>query len=112
MQLRQRCVDVAQQLRVVAALQVARQAALDAQLGGAEKRGVPRFGDQCLGGMEIGVLRLGPAREAAKSAADKANIGEVEVAVHHIGDGLADGAAAQLVRGLDQSDKITALYGA
>jgi hypothetical protein len=47
--------------------------------------------------MEIRIRRARAAGKTAEAAADKTNVGEINVAVHDVGDGVADGFAPQSV---------------
>ena len=65
-----------------------------------------RFGNQRIRGMKISVRRIRPPAESAKSAADDANVGEIQISVHHVGDAVADHAPAKLVRDFHQRQKV------
>ncbi len=86
-------------------------AALHAHLGGAE---VPRLlgpvGD-LVEGERVGVGIGTPLGERAEPAADVADVGEVDVAVHHVGHVVADGLPAQVVGQPDHLLEQVALGG-
>ena len=46
------------------------------------------------------------AAEGAKAAGLDADVGEIDVAIDHVGDDIADGARAQIVGGGDDGEKI------
>src|SRR5580698_1476447 len=95
MHLRNRVLDGAQNVAIEKAVEIARQSALDADLGGAAVPGFSRFLYKMFGGMRIGVGGSGAARETAEATADEADIGEIDVAVDDVSDCVADGFVAQ-----------------
>ena len=98
--------DGAKKFDVVIAVEVLREAALDAHFGGAELNRFDRLGNQRIRGMKISVRRIRPSAEPAKSAADDADIREIQIPVHHVGDAVADHAPAKLVRDFHQSQQV------
>ena len=52
---------------------------------------------------------LAMAREGAELAADEADVGEVDVAIHHVGDHRSDIGFADVVGGADQRREVGAL---
>jgi len=79
----------AQNVAIVKRRQAVRQSALNANFSGAD---VPGF--SCLLGdlLETEEVRIGFARaatESAEFAADKTDVGEIDVAVHDVGDDIS-----------------------
>jgi hypothetical protein len=106
MQLGQPRLDGAKQIGVIAALQVFWKPALNAHFGRAALDRFHRLRHKRFRGMKIGVRRVRPAAESAKSAADDANVGEVQVPIHDIGDAVADRAVAKFIRHFHQREEI------
>ena len=95
---RHRLLDGAQDVAVVPRVQAARQAALHAHLGGAH---FPRFDGPLGDFLERQVVGVGRPRrgaEGAEGAADEADVGEVDVAVDHVGDDVTRDLPAQVIR--------------
>ena len=108
MELGQRRLYSAREVDVEAPVELGRQPGLDADLGGAQ---VPRLAGaphDLLDRQEVALLLAVVARERAEAAVLDAHVGEVDVAVHDIGDGVADVAPAQLVGGQRQRLQIPA----
>src|SRR5262249_17321199 len=93
-----RSFDGAQQVAVEEAVEIARQAALNANFGGATIPGFLRAAHDFVERKRVGVGGLRSAAESAETAADKADVGEVDVAVDDVGDAFTDGFAAQMIR--------------
>ena len=106
MQLGQSRLDGAKKIGVITALQLFWKPALNAHLGSAALDRFHRLRHERFRGMKIGVRRVRPAAESAKSAADDADVGEVQVPVHDVGNAIADRAAAKLIRHLDQREEV------
>src|SRR5712671_94571 len=99
----------AQNVAVVKRRQSVRQAALDADFGGAESPGFNGFLRDLIEAQEIGVGFARAAAEGAELASYEADIGEVYVAVDDIGDEVAGEFGAQKVCGYQQAEKIVAI---
>ena len=103
-QLRQRRRDRAREIDVVAAVELGRQPRLDAHLGSAE---VPRFlgaPHDLLDRQEVALLLAVVATEGAEGAVLDADVREVDVAIHDVGDDVADLPLPQLVG--DQGQRV------
>ena len=98
----------AQNVAVVERRQIARQAALDADFSGAQFPGSLLCGP-CLRGMKVRVGLSRAAAEAAKLAADETDVGEIDIAVDHVGDNVADQIRSQRVGGRQQREQIGAV---
>jgi hypothetical protein len=86
-----------------------RQSALDANLRRPEFPRFLRFSRHIFQREEI---RIGLARataEGAEFASHEADIGEIDVPVHHVTDDVADQFAAQRVAGYQQRNQVIAL---
>ncbi len=89
--------DRAHQIRITGDRQIRIDTTLHTHLGGALDMCLPGPLGDLVGGQGEGVgitLALGESTEPAAGVAD---IGEVDIAVHHVGDIVADGIAAQLI---------------
>ena len=106
MQVGQSRLDGAKKIGVIAAVEISWKPALNAHLCGAALDRFHRFRHERFRGMKIGVRRVRPAAESAKRAADDADVGEVQVPVHDIGNAIADRAAAKFVRHLHQREEV------
>src|SRR5580704_732077 len=56
--------------------------------------------------MKISFRRIRSPAEPAKSAADDANVGEIQIPVHYVRDAVADYAPPKLVRDFEQSQQV------
>src|ERR1700690_2762805 len=56
--------------------------------------------------MEISLRRIWPPAESAKSAAHDANVGEIQIPVHYVGDAVADSTMTELVRDFHERQKV------
>ena len=86
-----------------------RQTALNADFGGAE---LPSFHGflRDLGRLEeVGVRFAGAAAEGAELASHKTDVGEIDVAVHHLGDEISGEFGAQKIRSDEQAEEIVAV---
>ena len=90
--------DGAHQVGVAGDRQLGVDAALHADLGGAFDVRLPRAVGDLVGGQRERVGVALALRERAEPAAGVADVGEVDVAVHHEGHVVADGVAAQRIR--------------
>ena len=90
------------------ALHLRRQAGLDANLGSPVVPGFLGPAHDFIERQEVALLLAKVPAESAKAAALNADIGKVDVAVDHIGDQIAGGAAAQLVGRHPQGGKLQA----
>src|SRR5690348_465024 len=90
--------DGAQEVTVEKAIEVARQAALDAHFGGAA---IPRLLSAANDLFERKRVSVGGLRTTAKSAeaaTHKTDVGEIDVAVDDVSDRFAHGLPTQMVR--------------
>ena len=85
-----------------------RQAALNADFGGAEFPGLDRFPRHVVEREKIGVRFARAAAEGAELASHETDIGEIDVAVHDVGDDVAGEFGAQHVGGDQQAEQIVA----
>ena len=60
-------------------------------------------------GQEVAFFRQMAAAKSAKAAGLDADVGEIDVAVDHVGDDIADGARAQGIGSSDDGEKIRAV---
>ncbi len=98
----------AQNVAIIERRQAVRQSALDADFGGAELPGFDGFLRDLIGLEEIGVGLARAAAEGAELASHKTDVGEVDVAIHHVGDEVAGEFGAQQVGGGEQSEQVVA----
>src|SRR5260370_41108052 len=89
--------DGAQQIAVEKCVEVARQPALNANLGGAAFPSLPRTAHHFLKRKRISAGGSRAAPKAAKTASHETDIGEVDVAIYDVSDGVSDGLSAQLI---------------
>ncbi len=108
MQRGQRSVDGAREVDVEAAVELRRQPGLDAHLAGAQVGRLARASHDLLERQEVTLLFPVIAAERAEGAVLDADVREVDVAVHHERDRVADLAAAQLVGGDAQREEVAA----
>ncbi len=87
------------------------QAALNADFGGSQLPSFFGFAPHVFDGMEIGVSLTRPATEGAELAADETDVGEIDIAIHYIGDDVADQVAAKGAGGNEQGEQISILAG-
>ena len=92
-----RCLHRGGEVEVRRAGQLGVDAALHADLGGAELPGLLGPVGDLVEGERVGVGVGAPLGERAEPAADVADVGEVDVAVDDVGDVVADRLAAQVV---------------
>ena len=85
-----------------------RQPALDADFSRAQRPGLDRLLRHGFEAVKVAVGLARAAAESAELAADKANIGEIDIAIDHVGDEIADQIAAQHVGRDQQAEKIIA----
>src|SRR5581483_4350993 len=98
----------AQDVAIVERRQLARQSALNADFGRAPLLGLAALLRDFVEREEVGSLMPRPNAEGAKLAADKTNIGEVDVAGDDVADHVADQPAADFVGGNHQPEEIVA----
>ena len=98
----------AQDVAVVERRQSVRQAALDADFGRAQRPGFDRLLRHGLEAVEVAVSFPRAAAEGAELAADKTDVGEIDIAIDHVGDEIADQIAAQHVSGDQQGEEVVA----
>ena len=97
---RQRRLELGEELLVVREVVLLRHPAHDVQLGDAELRQLGGALDQLVHAVGVGALvLLGPDREGAEAAPDDADVGRVEVRVDVVGDLVAVAPAHHRVRG-------------
>ena len=99
----------AQNVAVVKLGQTVRQAALNADFGGAELPGFAGLLGHLVESEEISVRLARAAAEGAELASHETDVGEIDIAVHHVGDDVAGEFGAQHVRRHQQAEKIVAL---
>ena len=99
----------AQNVAIVKRRQSVRQSALDADFGGAELRGLDGLLPDLIRIEEIRVGLARAAAEGAELASHKTNVGEVDVAIHHVGHQVAGEFSAQQVGGGEQAEQVVAL---
>ena len=102
------CFDRAQDVAVIERRQSVRQAALDADFSRAHRPGFDRLLRHGFEAVEVAVVFARAAAEGAELAADKTNVGEIDIAIDHVGDEIADQIAAQHVGRDQQAEKIVA----
>ena len=101
--------DGAAEIDVVAAVELRGQAGLDADLGRAELPRLDGAANHLVHREEVALLLAMVAAERAEAAMLDADVGEVDVAVHDVGDHVARLAAAHLVR--DEGDGLEVAPG-
>ena len=89
--------DGAEKIAVEKSVEVARQPALDANLGGAAFPRLARAADDFVQRERISVGSSGAAPEAAKTASDETDVREINISIYDVSDGVADGLPAQLI---------------
>ena len=87
---RNRALDGPQQIPVVKSVEILRQPALNANLRGAAIPGFERSPHDFAERERISVRCSGPASKPAKTAPHETHVGEIDVAVHDVGDRVAD----------------------
>jgi hypothetical protein len=85
--------------------------ALHAHFRGAARDRVGHLGEDLMVGMIVGVGLPALPLEAAELASDKADVGEVDIAVDDVGDFVADVLRAREVRALHHRAQIVAFRG-
>ena len=80
----------AQNVAIVKRRQAMRQSALDADFGGADFPGFGCLLRDLIETQEVGVGFARAAAEGAEFASDKTDVGEIDIAVHDVGDDIAD----------------------
>ena len=108
MHLRDGGFDRAQYVAIIKLWQIAGQAALDADLGCPDLPGFDRLAGHVFERVEVGVRFARAAAEGAEFASDKTNVGEIDVAIDHVGDDVAREFGAQQIRGDQQAEQIVA----
>src|SRR5262249_23202714 len=81
------------------AVHLRRKPGLDAHFGRAEVPGLARAPQDLLRRQEIALFLTEIPAEGTEAAPFDADVREVDVAVHNVGDNLADALASQMVRG-------------
>ena len=100
--------DGAENVAVMELWKIAGQAALDADFGGAKLPGFDGLLRHLIEGEEVGVRLARATAEGAEFASHETDVGEVDVAVDHVGDDVAGEFGAQDVRGDQQAEEIVA----
>ncbi len=103
-----RALHGAKNVAVVKLREIARQAALYADFGGAELPGFAGFLRHLIEREEVCVGLARAAAEGAELASDKTDVGEIDVAVDDVGDDVAGEFGAQYVGGGEQAEQIVA----
>src|SRR6185437_5175917 len=93
---------------VVKRRKLARQAALNANFGGAKFPGFDGFLGDFFRRIEISVVLARAAAEGAEFASDKTDVGEINVAIHDIGNKISGKFAAEFISGDEESEEIVA----
>ena len=101
--------DGPREVDVVPAVELRGQPGLDADLGRPHIRRLLGAPDDLLDGQEVALLLAVVAAERTERAVLDAHVGEVDVAVHHVGDHLAHLAPAQLVGDQGYGVRVAAL---
>src|ERR1700719_603094 len=86
-----------------------RQAALNANFGGADFPGFACLLGHLLKAEKVGVRLARAAAEGAEFAADETDISEIDVAVDNVGDDVSDDLATQSVSRDEQTEEIVAV---
>src|SRR5215469_17245853 len=107
----QRLFDGAQEVAVKESVEVAGQAALNADFRCAAIPGFAGATNDFVEGKRVGIGCLRSAAKAAKTASDEADVSEIDVAVGDVGDRSTDGLRAQIIRYRYQSFEISAFGG-
>ncbi len=100
--------DGAENVAIVELGKIVGQAALDADFGGAELPGFHRFLRHLIECEEVSVGLARAAAEGAEFASHETDVGEIDVAVDHVGDDVAGEFGAQQVGGDQQAEQIVA----
>ena len=108
MQLRQFRVNRAQQIGVVVAVDIARQTALDADLGCSPGRRLTRLLTDLFRSEEISRLITRTDTERAKLTPHKADVGEIDVAGDDVADNVAYKLPADFIRGNGEPEQLIA----
>ncbi len=98
----------AQNVAIVERRQAVRQAALNADFGGADFPGFDGLLRDLLEAEEVGVGFARAAAEGAELAADEADIGEIDIAIDDVGDDIAGQLATQGIGGDQQAEQVVA----
>src|SRR5580765_4378782 len=86
-----------QNVAIVKRRQTVRQTTLDADFGCSQIPGFFRLPSHVFEGMKVGISFPRPTAERAKLASDKTNIREIDVAVDHVADDVADQLSTQVI---------------
>ena len=86
-----------------------RQSALNADFRSAQLPGFDCFLRDLIGLEKIRITLARAAAEGAELASDKTDVGEVDVAIHDVGDKVAGKFGAQQVGGGEQAEQVIAL---
>ena len=105
---RQRLLYRAHQIDVVPAVHTGGQAGLHAHLGRAQLPGFAGPAHHLFHGQKVALPGAVTAGKGAEPATLHAHVGEVDVAVDHVGDALADRLAPQVIRGGHQGHQLGA----
>src|SRR5437868_13222121 len=95
-----------QNVTIIEGRQTVGQTALNTNFGGAERPGFDCLLRHGLKTMEVAVGFSRTTTEGAKLASDKADIGEIDIAIDHVGDQIADQIAAQDVSRDQQGEQV------
>jgi hypothetical protein len=98
----------AENVAIVIRRQTVWQAALDADFGSADLRGLQGLLRDIFRFEEVGVGFAWAAAEGTKLASHEANISEVDIAVNDVSDEIAAEFGAQQVRGRQQAEQVVA----
>ena len=95
--------DGAKKVAIIKTVEVSWEPALDADFGGSAIDGFADAAEDFVARERISIRGTGTAAKSAKAAADKADVGEIDVAIDDVGDGVTDGFAAETVSRGDES---------
>ncbi len=109
MHLRRGRLHRAQDVAIIERRQIARQAALNADLGCAPAFGFAALVREFVEREEVGSFVARPDAEGAKLAADKTDVSEINIARDDVADDVADQPSPQLVSRDHHAEKIVSV---
>ena len=98
----------AENVAVIELGKIARQAALNADFGGPELPRFDGFASHVVESVEVGVGLARAAAEGAELASHETDVGEIDVAVDHVGDDVAGEFGAKQVGRDQQAEEVVA----
>jgi hypothetical protein len=99
----------AENIAIVKFRQVARQSTLDTNFSRTELPGLDSFLRHLLHRKEVRVRLARAAAECAKLASYETDICEIDIAIHDIGDDVADNIRAQKIRSDQKAQQVVSL---